>query len=193
MDAPPTSIEVGGKSYMINTDFRVWLTVMELYRGVRLKPKTEQQLIDTASTIEEIERIVFGKLIEENVFEILNEIGKFMQGYPTAPMNGSLDNDEQTYSFEFDLNEIIIAIRNQHGIDLSYRNEKGCHWWEFLLYFRTLAGEHYILNLMSMRGYKGNDKDMLKRKARVALPTILSTEEQDEADAFNAMFEGTGE
>ena len=132
--------------------------------------------------------MIFGRVIDAPLPDLIDAIAEFAKGYPTAPMQTDCGG-AQTYSFKYDLNEIIIAIRNQSGIDLSYRRKEPFHWWEFLLEFRTLCGDHYILNLMEARGYKGNDKELLRRKRMCALPVDYTAAEQAEIDAFLEMFE----
>ena len=187
-DAPPTEITVGGVAFKSNTDYRVWLDVLHSLRDLVPDAQTEEQLEGNATAIAEIETLVFGRLIDAPVDAVIYAVAQFAQGYPTAPMEREGDG-EPTYSFEYDLNEIIIAIRNQSGIDLSYRRKEPFHWWEFLLEFRTLCGNHYILNLMDARGYKGNDKELLRRKRMCALPREYTAAEKAEIDAFNALFE----
>jgi hypothetical protein len=189
-DAPPTAINVGGFSYTCNTDFRTWIDVLKLLQGLNLHPQTETAAQKTLETIREIQIKVFGRVLDAPLNTILRAIVDFSKGYPTAPMRGSGDGDGvRVYSFEYDLNEIIIAIRNQSGIDLSYRC-KHFHWWEFLLEFRTLSGNHYILNLMEARGYTGKDKDLRKRRDACALPDEYTAEELEALEAFNALFDG---
>ena len=148
MDAPPTSIEVGGYLYPCETDYRVWLEVLRLMRDLR--PEAE----DTADVVLAIQEKVFGGwLADEDPAEVLKAVAAFSRGYPMAPIGDTGRSDGPVYSFDYDLNAIIIAIRNQSGIDLSYRRATPFHWWEFLLEFQTLCGNHYILNLMDARGY----------------------------------------
>jgi len=195
-DAPPTSLEVGGFSYKINTDFRIWLEVMRLMRETNFSDASQDGLVKTIDKISEIETLVFGGVLaDESIDDIFKAIGGFLAGYPTAPVGSSGDGGTSapTYSFQYDLSEIIIAIKDQHGIDCSYRNKDGVHWWEFLLNFRTLSGDHYITNLMQARGYKGKDKDLIKRRNAVALPVEYTAEEQAEVDAFNELFETESE
>lgn len=190
-DAPPTSIEVGGFAYPCETDFLVWLDALKQLKALNLRDDSPEALKALLSQIEALEVTVFGgRLADENPFEALAAISRFSQGYPAAPVEGGRGS-EPVYSFDYDLNDIVIAIRNQHGVDLSYRRTETCHWWEFLLLFRTLAGAHYILNVMDARGYQGKDKALLKRKQAVALPPEYTAEERAELDAFNALFSGT--
>lgn len=189
-DAPPTSIEVGGHSYECATDFRAWLDIIEHMRHINLHPETLEKQMETVRAIEDLETMVFGGVLaDESLEDIFEGINRFAKGYPTAPIKPDNDDDGvRIFSFQYDLNEIIMAIYDQHRVDLSYRCAH-CHWWEFLLYFHTLSGDHYILNLMQARGYKGNDKDMIKRKNACALPVELDAEEQAALEAFEAMFD----
>lgn len=192
MDEPPAFIEVGGSPYPCNTDYRVWLDVIKDIQ--QLQKKMRQSGKEAAEELDDLfismqEKIFGGVLKDENPLLVLKAVAEFSKGYPAAPFNGS--GGERTYSFDYDLNEIIIAIRNQHGVDCSYRN-KNVHWWEFLLYFHTLSGSHYILSLMETRGYKGKDREMIRRKYAFALPA--DDEEIDaELQEWSAQFAGPEE
>ena len=188
-DAPPTCIQVGGYDYKCNVDFRVWLEVLALMK--QIVPETDDYELAQRNNqvLEEMQNIVFGGILEdEEPVEVFEAICKFAAGYPSAPSDRSDGTGPKIFSFDWDLNYIIIAIRNQSGIDLSYRRKEPFHWWEFLLEFNTLCGDHYILNLMEARGYKGNDKELLKRKRTCALPVEYTAEEQAAIDEFNAEF-----
>ena len=179
-DAPPVSIGIGGADYPVNTDFRVWIEVEKRLRELRLSgSQTEYR---------ELCELVFGGVpVEEPPEEVLTGIAQFLKGYPVEPNRGT-GGGERVFSFEYDLNSIILAIRNQSGIDLSYRRREPFHWWEFLLEFHTLCGDHYILNLMEARGYRGKDRELLRRKRALALPEERTREEQEELDEFSAQF-----
>ena len=143
-DAPPASIEVGGSVYPCETDYRVWLDVLRQLGGLRTNDTTEKGRERLARQITELEETVFGGVLDENPIDVIKAIAAFSKGYPSSPVRPVNGPENRTYSFEYDLNEIIIAIRNQSGIDLSYRRKEPFHWWEFLLEFRTLCGNHYI-------------------------------------------------
>ena len=187
-DAPPTELTVGDASFAIETDYRVWIDVLDKLQALVPADADDAQIVENVQILTEVERMIFGRVIDAPLPDLIAAITEFAKGYPTAPMQGD-GGGAQTYSFKYDLNEIIIAIRNQSGIDLSYRRKEPFHWWEFLLEFRTLCGNHYILNLMEARGYRGNDKDMIRRRQRCALPVEYTAAEQAEIDAFEAMVE----
>lgn len=191
-DAPPASIEVGGFSYPCETDYRVWLDVLHQLRELRTDADTPELRDELAQQIMKLETTVFGGVLkDEDPASVIEAITEFSKGYPSAPVNGAGDgSDDRTYSFEYDLNEIIIAIRNQSGIDLSYRRKEPFHWWEFLLEFHTLCGNHYILNLMEIRGYRGKDEELKCRKRRFALPDEYTAAERAAYEAWSAEFDG---
>jgi hypothetical protein len=193
-DAPPTEISVGGISYPVNVDFRVWLDVLQKFREISGDFENPQALVHDITILADIQRMVFGHCIPDADFaDVLHAVLDFSEGYPSAPKpesGGGGESGPQTVSFNYDLNYIILAIRNQSGIDLTYRRTEPFHWWEFLLEYQTLCGDHYILNLIEARSYKGKDKDLLRRKRACALPVERTAAEQAEIDAFNALFEG---
>lgn len=187
-DAPPTEISVGGNSYIVNVDFRVWIDVLHDLRDLFPTPKSPEQATHNTETICNIEKAVFGKIIPENMADVLNAITGFAAGYPEAPVGDGKNSNVQTYSFEWDLNYIVIAIMNQFGIDLTYRRKEPFHFWEFLVYFRALCGDHYILRLMEIRGYDGKDAEMKRQAQRFALPRENTAEDQAMLDEFDSIF-----
>lgn len=189
-DAPPTAITVGGVSYAIKTDYRVWLDVLRRIRDLITKPQNAEHVLHNCEVMADIEMLVFGKTIKHPAEEVLNAINDFAMGYPSAPVGEGKNPNMQTYSFEYDLNYIILAIRNQSGIDLSYRRKEPFHWWEFLLEFHALCGDHYILRLMEIRGYDGKDRDMQRQAQRFALPRENTADDQLMLDEFDALFPG---
>lgn len=187
-DAPPTELSVGGNSYSINVDYRVWIDVLYDLRNIIPTPKTPEHALHNTETIANIEKKVFGKVIKENVASVLDAIAAFATGYPEAPVGEGKQQNVQTYSFDWDLNYIIIAIMNQYGIDLTYRRKEPFHFWEFLVYFRALCGDHYILRLIEIRGYDGKDTEMKRQAQRYALPRENTAEDQAMLDEFDEIF-----
>lgn len=186
-DAPPTEITVEGVSYEIKFDFRVWIDVLKQMRGLIPMPNSLDQAMRNAEILQSVETAIFGKVIPHPAAEVLPKLIEFSQGYPEAPAEGG-NGGAQTYSFEWDLNFIIIAIMNQFGIDLTWRRTEPFHWWEFLLYFRALSGSHYILRLMEIRGYDGKDEELRKQARRFALPRESDGEDQAILDQFDELF-----
>ena len=190
MDAPPETLTIDGARYDINTDYRVWIEVMERLEKLNLNPSTEKAAQETLKGVGELMVLLFGRTIKTNLGAFLKAVVAFSKGYESAPIK-STGSGERTYDFGLDINEIVIAIRNQSGIDIGYRCEH-FHWWLFLLEFRTLCGNHYILKLMDTRGYKGKDPEMKKRKAACALPVKYSDEDLEALEMMQALLDGAG-
>ena len=187
-DAPPTALTVGGVSYSINVDYRVWIDVLHDLRNLYTAPKNPDQALRNAELIAKVETAVFGKVIKQPVASVLEAITDFARGYPDPPVGEGSGSRVQTYSLEWDLNYIIIAIMNQFGIDLSYRRTEPFHFWEFMLYFRALCGDHYILRLMEVRGYDGKDNELRRQAQRFALPVEQTADDEAVSDIFNELF-----
>ena len=187
-DAPPTALTVGGNTYPVNVDYMVWIEVMQDLQQLITKPECPEHVLHNTEVLLEVEKKVFGKPTNHRADEVLDAINGFLKGYPAAPVGEGKNPNVQTYSLDYDLNYIITAIRNQSGIDISYRRKKPFHWWEFLLEFNTLCGDHYILRLMEIRGYDGKDRDMQRQAQRFALPRTNSADDQLILDEFDTLF-----
>lgn len=185
---PPESVNINGMEYPINTDYKVWIEVSALLEDLDLTDKSENII----SVFERVVKLVFNTTnIPEDINDVLSAIMKFQSGYPSEPSdaesNDSQDtSNERTVSFKHDINYIIVAIRNQSGIDLSYRRTAPFHWWEFLLEFKSLEERHFISRLISIRSYDGDDKERLKLKEKFKLPVKLTAEEKRISELFYA-------
>lgn len=189
-DAPPTAIVVGGAEYAVNVDYRVWIGVLRDLRELILNPDMPETMLKDLETIRKIETDVFGRVIDAPAVQVLRAINDFSKGYPEVLVGRGEGAQVQTYSFDWDLNYIILAIENQFRVDLSYRRKEPFHWWLFLLYFRALSGEHYILRLMEIRGYRGKDADMRKQARRFALPEENNARDRADEAALKDIFYG---
>lgn len=157
----------------------------------------EQARINNINVIREISETVF--VCPENVAilpadEILKAVEEFSHGYPQERATSDYAREESddllTVSFEYDLNLIAIAIRNQSGIDLSYRRKEPFHWWLFLLEFAALEDRHAIVKIINARAYKGDNKDLIALRERERIPDeyIRTRTEQREDEAFDRYF-----
>lgn len=187
-DAPPSEISVGGASYKIDVDFRTWVDVLHLLRDLITTPETMEHITHNAEVISNAEKMVFGKVLPHPAADVLSAMIDFSRGYPEAPVESGRGSGAQTYSFDWDLNYIVIAIMNQFGVDLTWRRKEPFHWWVFLLYFRALSGNHYILRLMEIRGYSGKDDELKRQAQRFALPREETADDQAILDQFDELF-----
>lgn len=190
-DAPPAAIAVGGATYPVDVDFRTWIRVVKMLGDFIPAAETPEHIEHNAALMCELQVLIFGGVLEdESPSEVLKAVSDFAQGYPNAPISPSGRHSEPTYSFDYDLNFIVVAIRNQSGIDLSYRRQEPFHWWEFLLEFNSLCGDHYILNLMQIRGYQKEPEKPESAKSRCSLPRETSAARDAVLEDINAEFYG---
>lgn len=169
-DAPPTSVDVGGVDYSVDTDWRTWLEITRLLGELIPEADTDARKQHNANLWMRIQILVFGGVLaDEDPADVMRAVCTFVQGYPCAPTRPDSDGPK-VISHEWDLNWIVLAIRAQFGVDLSYRRKDSFHWWEFRLLEQALSGDHYILNLMDARGYTGKDPELVKRRRACALP-----------------------
>lgn len=190
---PPKSICINGDYYDIDYDYRTWIKIYSLSRKIDFSDSAEHRQLGNIKLLTEIIELAFAVRPRAPIFEIYSAVVNFLSGYPgfKNPYAQSQREDASPlFSFEHDINFIILAIRNQSGIDLSYRRSEPFHWWEFLLEFQSLESRHHICELISIRGYSGNDPEMLRLKNNAALPPEYTVEEQRDIDELIRIVDG---
>lgn len=193
-DAPPETLEVKGGVYSINTDYRVWIEVFDVFM---FRDSDTEALLDCIKMVFYDWQTV---LSEHDPKDIIAAMCEFLKGYPEdtdgcevstgSPEDGDNMNQERYFDFKYDLNMIIIAIRNQSGIDLSYKC-KHFHWWLFLLEFQSLESHHQFCQIRSIREYQGKNKEMLALKRKFALPQKLTSEQREQIEEMDKLFYNT--
>lgn len=182
---PPEFIKIEDGVYSIDYDFLTWIDVLELLDELDLEDITAEDV----EIIKEIEILIFGDTLNVNIFSVLQAVTGFAAGYP-LPMNPNTSAPSQNrrlFDFKLDLNSILIAIRDQSGIDLTTGKSR-FHWWLFLVEFHNLTGEHHISKLMELRAYDGDDKEMKRARDAVALPQKVSRKQQKFNDEMDKIF-----
>lgn len=176
----PEYVEVEGKRYKINTDFRYAI---------------ECNRIATDNNIGDFERvlaILYTLFGEEgmNVPEHYEKLLELAQKYLTCGKELEIDNEEPDMDYIQDMDYIEASFMSDYHIDLA--NEE-MHWWKFNNLMNGLSnsdlGDCCILNrIRNLRNYDLKDvKDAKERnkikkaKEQVALhkkPKKEATEEQ---------------
>lgn len=196
MDAPPTSVEVGGDSYNVNVDFCVWIDILKRMRQLYSDPATLEEALHNKSILTEIQRLAFGKVIDDkSLADVISAVIRFASGYPhfdkisedVEPQPESND-DDISFDFDLDINAIVVTMRMQYGLDLSFNRQEPFHWWLFLLYFENLTDSSAFAKKMQIRVYSGDNKEMLRQKQRARLPYEPTADEQKKIDEFNRVF-----
>jgi len=191
--APPETLRINEKDYAVLTDFCVWISILDLLQDMDFTGR-EELLKHNSACVLRIEKLAFGCIINEPISDVLLAVVTFLKGYKTECGEAEAVDDEppsRLFSFTHDLNYIVLAIRNQSGIDLTYRREQPFHWWLFLLEFRTLTEAHYIIRLIQLRAYKGDDKEHLRLQKRAALPPLCTHGDEMLIAEMNRLFYNT--
>jgi hypothetical protein len=168
----PNVVEINGKSYSINTDFRVWMRFANEVKRFRKG-----------------EYIEVSYLFKEDMpgYCDLNVLTQFC--FPKSELPRKKGHSKEIlFDYEIDGAYIYAAFMSQYGIDLIEIEE--LHWYKFLAMFKGLKDDEIISKIMGYRGYEKPDpkKDRfaeLKEEWRIE---YISPEEQAEIDEFNNMF-----
>lgn len=137
----PHAVEANGNIYVLNTDFRVCLKIVEAFEDPRL-------------TFFEKQAIMCGLLFKdmpENFSDACKAAVKFLDcGKPKSE-----EGKERVYSFTKDETFIYSAFLQTYGVDLK---ESSMHWWKFVAMFYDLNPETTFERIVDMRNRKNQGK-----------------------------------
>jgi hypothetical protein len=134
VDALPVAIEIDGKQYEINSDFRSCLRIILAFEDAELS-SVEKQMIMLHNLY---------PIPPQDIKTAITKGGLFLNGGKVAEESDS----PRVYSFAKDANMIFSAFRQTHNIDLQVVN---LHWWEFLALFMDLGADTAFCNLINLR------------------------------------------
>ena len=189
LDELPEEIEVCGKKYPINTDFRVWIRF--------------EEILTSAKPEEAITYIILSCMKKEGAAKLppsLKETLKAICDFyfcreDVKSKDVSCARTKRLYSFSHDADLIYAAFIQQYGIDLI--DIPYLHWWKFQALFKGLSEESRIMKIIGYRNVDMNDikdKNMKKMyqklKDAYALPDTRTDKEKENAfnDALSNLF-----
>jgi len=188
IDLLPDHVEIDGKKYSINTDFRISI-LFELLMQDRTVLDSEKIYMALDLYYPQIPHN-----LEQAVDKMLwfyrcgkdDEDDSVKNGSPAGSGKASM-----IYSFEHDAEYIYSAFLDQYGIDLQ--DIEHLHWWKFRALFKGLKDDNLICKIMGYRSIEiTNDmsnsekKYYRKMKQIYALPDNR-TQEEKERDFINAI------
>ena len=135
-EALPVSVEVEGRRYPINSDYRVCLRIMEAFEDDTLTNE-EKQLV--------MLRLLY-KDVPPNVAGACEAAMNFLNGWTTAAGN---DDGTRRYSFSKDARYIFTGVLQTHGMDLE--KIEYLHWWKFCYLFMDLREDCFFSRLIYYR------------------------------------------
>jgi hypothetical protein len=136
VDRLPEEVEVGGKSYKIDADFKTCLRIV-------------LALEDNDLTAYEKQGLVLALLYRGHPPGDVAAAVKAAQVFLNAGREAVEARGPRVYSLTKDADLVYAAFRQTHGIDLA---EAEMHWWKFMALFMDLGADTVFCNLVSLRG-----------------------------------------
>ncbi len=184
-EALPEAIEICGKHYKIQTDFRVWLMVDEIMRDRKI------------SWEERIVRIIRLCLppgdcpvLPPSLDTVTKRIAEFYSCGKKGTQKRKGTQKTPIFSYSEDAEYIYASFYQQYGIDLT---KTTLHWWQFCALFSGLSRDTQIMQIIGYRsvnpaeiGDKGRRSFYRKMKDIYRLADSRSDEER-ESDIAEAL------
>lgn len=130
----PEAIEIDGREYEINSDFRSCLRIILAFEDPELAG-TEKQAVMINNLYKEH---------PENITAAIEKGVRFLNGGE----NSKTESDLRLYSFEKDAPYIFAAFKQTHSIDLDTVD---MHWWKFMSLFMDLGSETTFSGMVGLR------------------------------------------
>lgn len=191
MNPLPTTVEIDGDYYAINSDFRITIAFELLMQD----PDVE----DAQKARKALE--LYYPIIPADLDSAVDQIMWFYQGgkryrQEQAKRTGLIDPEDRQriYSYEYDDDYIYSAFLSQYHIDLQ--KVTYMHWWKFRAMFHSLRSDMKISEIMGYRSMEINGEMTAeqrnyyqKMKDLYVLP--MPADEIEKADAIaNALMNG---
>ena len=170
----PNTITVGGREFLVKTDFRYWLLFYEIIKQEKV-------------TLNDLCFLFENDVPMEDFSKELNEF--FTNPNSTPKDNGS--SGENVIDYIEDGEYIYSSFMYAYGIDLLAEN---LHWHQFKALVIGLPTNTIMGQIMGFRGYKKDNKSFDKAQEELkriwALPKVQSQKEKEIMEEINSQFYG---
>ena len=171
----PTSLEIDGEQYEINSDFRIALLIFEAYADKELTCCEKAAVCSNC----------LYKEVPKNVEEALKKALWFLDG---GDVPKSKKAPTKILDWSYDESIIFPALNKVAGFETRLAGY--VHWWTFLGYFSEV-GDGLLSQVMNIRCKRAKGKKLEKwerdfyneHKELVDIKEKLSPEQQAELDA----------
>lgn len=188
VDRIPELVNIGGKRYLIRTDFRISILFEMLMQDDRI---TEEVKIQKALDL------YFPECPEDIVSAVRTVLWFYRCGQKEKRKDRAGEHGgKQIYSFDHDAKYIYAAFMTQYHIDLQ--DIDYLHWWKFRAMFQSLSRQTEFVRIMEYRSVEISDKmsddqkEFYRRmKQMYALPRSDSEERRQNA-IEDALIKGRG-
>ena len=168
----PTSVIVNGKPVRIRTDFREYISLLDMLKDKDVK-SVDKLLILSEYFLDDVE-------ISQPAIDALCDFmsADFSDG--EASQTGTV-RQKNLFSFSIDYPYILSAFLRDYGIDLV--NIKYLHWWKFRMLFDGLSEENEIKKRIMYRGINLNEiKDAEERKRIRKIQKVIELKQEELTD-----------
>lgn len=172
----PTSVEINGKEYALNTDFRVGLKIILAWEDPELTAR-EKTLI--------MLRLLYKEIPPDT--QKACELAVYFLNCGEEKDDGEAAESpvRRVYSFTKDAKYIYSAIRQTHGIDLE--TVEYLHWWKFCYFFLDLDPDCMFQQMLHLRQQKQRGKLTKEEQAiYYRLRDILDLPQEKDAETRSA-------
>lgn len=184
----PTTVNIVGKRYKINSNFRTSIKFELLMQDENLDKK--EKLIRALK--------LYYPIIPNNINIAIEKIIWFYKAGKEDKEIKSIGNKVNNiiYSFEYDDDYIYSAFLSQYNIDLN--SIEYLHWWKFKALFKSLNSSNEIVKVMEYRAIDLNkikDKEQKEfyRKMKKIYEIPLPKNEQEKLNAIEEVLMNGGD
>lgn len=188
IDLVPTTVEIEGEEYEINSNFRVSILFELLMQDNKLGE--EDKIIQALQ--------LYYPVIPPNINLAVDEMLWFYRCGKDENISKGTGKGKSTqiYSFNFDDDYIYSAFLDQYEIDLQDINY--LHWWKFKAMFKALKEDNEIVKIM---GYRSMDLSKIKdkeeknyyRKMQELYKIPINKDEKDKLEEINNILMNGGD
>lgn len=133
---PPTTVNIDGEDYPINSDFREWIK----FQAILLSDDPiDKKTIDICNFLSDMGLPATKDALDATL--------KFYAAASTENNTGGGKN-VQSFDFKADSEYIFSAFFETYGIDLT---KESLHWWRFKALFKALPEECQFCKIMMYR------------------------------------------
>lgn len=161
LNALPSTVEVGGHIYPINTDFRAGIA----FESSKLN--SEEELL-------KILTLYFGEEFPADVRGAIEAIANFYCCGEKREKTKASPQSKRAYSFEDDAEVIFSDFWREYNIDLS---QEGLHWWAFRSLLSGLSEksefkQRVYYRTCDLAGMPKKERErIMKIRSRIAIST----------------------
>lgn len=168
----PTSVIVNGKPVRIRTDFREYISLLDMLKDKDVK-SVDKLLILSEYFLDDIE-------ISQPAIDALCDFMSADFSDREASQTGT-GRRKNLFSFSIDYPYILSAFLRDYGIDLI--DIKYLHWWKFRMLFDGLSEDNEIKKRIMYRGMNLNEiKDPEERKRIRKIQKVIELKQEELTD-----------